>query len=141
MRNIAARRLRPFLRESLRINAAALETGAMPGSKRSHLVEEKQVGVAGRPPHIVAPPFELEHAADPLARSPAPLPQTLVITMEAPAAVAEHRAARRRRDQLAERRDAILQRHVIRASSRGACEPAGWRRAGRMRGTCPRVLP
>src|SRR4051812_29651691 len=57
--------------------------------------------------------------------------------MKTPPAIAEHGPAGGGRDQLAERRDAILQRHVIRASCPAVCAQAEWRRAGRRPGTCP----
>src|SRR3954454_19764775 len=62
--------------------------------------------------------------------------------MEAAAAVSEHRAARGRRDEFAERRDAVLQRHLTRrASCAVACAPAEWRREGRTRERCLRAPP
>src|SRR5262249_6199497 len=55
--------------------------------------------------------LERKNAADPLPRGPAARAQCPVVAMKFAAAIAEHRAARGRRDQLAERRDAVLQRH------------------------------
>jgi hypothetical protein len=40
------------------------------------------------------------------------LPERLVVAMKAPATIAVHEAARRRGDELAERVDAVLQRHA-----------------------------
>src|SRR5438270_7565695 len=103
----AALGLRPLLGKRCRVGAAAFETGAMTGSKRRDFVEKEQVRVAV-PPDLVPPSLERQHATDPLPRGPAPFAQCLVVAMKAPAAIAVQRAARRRGDQLAEWRDAVL---------------------------------
>jgi hypothetical protein len=80
------------------------------GGERRRLVEEEELGEAARL-QLVDPPaaFELEPAGDPpfdLEPSddvPAPVVQT--------PSVAVHEPARGIGDQLAERRDAVLQRH------------------------------
>src|SRR5829696_2267057 len=91
--------------------AAAFAAGAVAGGERRHLVEEEQLGVAGAPDRAMAS-LEVEHAADPLLRGPAPPPQRSRVTIvKAPAAIAEQEPARGRRDELAEGRDPVLQRH------------------------------
>src|SRR6185369_12781061 len=56
------------------------------------------------------------------------------------AAIAVHRAARRGGDQLAGRRDAVLQRHVIRIFFWAACARAGWPQADRRPERSPQGL-
>jgi hypothetical protein len=97
--------------ESLRILAAAFEAGPVSGGERGRLIEEKQLGVIAAPDVALAV-LEVEHAADPLPRRPAPLGQPLIVGVDASAAVAYEQAARRRGDQLAERIDAVLQGHI-----------------------------
>src|SRR5262245_37759011 len=96
--------------KSLRIGAAALEAGTMAGGERGRLIQEEQFGVA-RAPNVAVPAFEVEHAADPAARDPAPRAQRAVSAMKPPAAIAEHEAARRVGEQIAEWIDAIGKRH------------------------------
>src|SRR5208282_3052375 len=109
----ALARLSPCLGKGLRIAAAALEAGPMPRRKRSRLVKKKQLGVEAAP-DIALAALEVEHAADPLPRCPAPRRQRLRIGVKSPAAVAHEQPARRRGKQLSERSDSILQRHCLR---------------------------
>src|SRR4029077_8413762 len=127
-RNSAAVSLPPFLGKQHRIRAPALEARPMPGRERRDLIEEKQIGEA-RSPNVVAPPLELQHAADPLARGPAAPAQRPAVAMKAPAAIAEEHSARRRRDQFAERIDAVLQRHLKHDPEKHVLDPdRGWYR-------------
>jgi hypothetical protein len=61
----------------------------------------------------VVPILEGQDTADPLSRGPAAFSQGLIVTMKPPAAIAQKQSARGRRDQFAERIDAILQRHYF----------------------------
>ena len=84
----------------------------MAGGERRRLVEEEQLREPARlqqPRPLPAP--ELEPAGDPaLDREAAADPAGLVVQA---AAVAVDEAAGRVRDQLPERRDAVLQRHRV----------------------------
>src|SRR6202043_1257933 len=100
----------PMLGKFLGILAAALEAGPMPGRERGRLVEKKQLGVEAAP-DVAPAALEIEHAADPLPRRPAPRRQRLGVGVKTAAAIAAERAARRHGKQLAEWSDAILQRH------------------------------
>src|SRR6516165_193116 len=102
--------LAPCLGEGFRILAAALEARPMPGRQRRHLIDKKQLGVVAAP-HVALPALEIEHAANPLPRRPAPPGQRFCVGMKAAAAVAEQRAARGSRKQFAERVHPVLQRH------------------------------
>lgn len=85
-------RYRPGIRP--RRIAAALKTGPMPGSKRRHLVQKEQLGVA-LPHHLPLPALEGQHAADP---APARLRANYRFRfniMDAAATVAHHGSARR----------------------------------------------
>src|SRR3984957_19151052 len=82
----------------------------MAGRERGRLVEKKQLGVEAAP-DVAPAALEIEHAADPLPRRPAPRRQRPGVGVETPAAVAEQSAARRHGNELAEWGDAILQRH------------------------------
>jgi hypothetical protein len=84
--------------------------GAVAGRERGRLVEEEELGVEAAPDVALAA-LEVEHAADPAPRRPAPGVERARIGVEAAAAVAEQRAARRHGEERAEGVDAILQRH------------------------------
>src|SRR5262249_49701506 len=114
----AAFGLRPFLGIRGCGGAAAFEARTVTGGECRHLVEEEQVRIGVRAPYIVPASLERWHAADPVPRGIAAGPEGAIITIKAPAAIAEHRAARRRRDQLAERRHTILQRHGCASAQR-----------------------
>ena len=57
------------------------------------------------------PSLEVETATNPSARNPAPGAEGLPVAMETPAAIAEQQAARIIGKQIAERIDAVGQRH------------------------------
>ena len=65
----------------LGILAAAFEARPMTGGQRRRLVEEEQLGVIAAPDVALAI-FEVEHAADPLPRGPAPARQRLLVGVE-----------------------------------------------------------
>jgi len=102
----------------------ALRARAVARGQGRGLVEEEELGVApGR--HDPAPaPLEPQHADDPALADPG-APDVSIGVVQA-AAVAHQRAAGRCRDQLAERRDAILSRHE-RAVIRPGWPPGGAR--------------
>ncbi len=89
--------------ETLGILAPAFEAGPVAGGQRRHLVEEEQFGVAVAPDLAMAV-VEIEPAADPLLRRPAPRRELALVVVNAPAAIAQQRAARGRGDEFAERR-------------------------------------
>jgi hypothetical protein len=96
--------------KSFGIPAAALETRPMAGGKRRDLVEEEQLRVVAAP-HVALAALELQHAADPLARHPAPRTERFVVAMEFSAAIAEQSASRGCRKEVTERIDPVWQRH------------------------------
>src|SRR6478609_8058877 len=104
---------RPLPRRSkrFRILAPAFEAGPVASGERGHLVHKKQLGVIAAPDVALAA-LEIQHAADPLPRRPAPAGQLLVVGVEASAAIAQEQAARGRSEQLAKRIDAVLQGHI-----------------------------
>ena len=82
----------------------------MPGGERGRFVEEEQLREAPGPQQRAAPPVaELEPARDPAAAVVAAADAPFVV-VEA-ATVPVHQAARGVGDELAERRDPVLQRH------------------------------
>src|SRR5437660_451822 len=87
---------------------ARMPAGPVSSGERGRLVEEKQLGVITAPDVALAV-LEVEHAADPLPRRPAPPGQLLIVGVEASATIAHEQAARGRRKQLAKRIDAVLQ--------------------------------
>ena len=102
----------PQCRELLGIAAPALEAGAMARGQRRCFVEEEQLGVPVGLHHGGAvTPLELEDAGDPLPGRPAAGAEGSVGEVEGAAAVAHHQAAVRRGDDLALRRDTVLERH------------------------------
>ena len=100
----------PKFGETIRILSPAFETGPVAGSERGRLIEKKQLSIVSSP-YVAMPSFEREHAANPLPRSPAPRCERPRVGVKAPAAIAHESAARRVGKKLAERVDAILQRH------------------------------
>ena len=106
----ATTRFAPIFGKSFRFLSPAFEAGPVPGGERGRLVEKEQLGVEP-PPYVALPPFEREHAADPLPRSPAPRRERPRRGVKPPAAIAHESAARRVGKKFAERIDAILQRH------------------------------
>jgi hypothetical protein len=85
------------------------------GRERGRLVEEEELGEASRlQQRVPAPAAELEPAGDPALRRPAPADPPGGVVQAAAVAVDE--AARRIGDQLAERRDPVLQRHSLNRS-------------------------
>ena len=82
----------------------------MAGREGSCFVEEEELGVAARPQERCAmPAAELEPAGNPALAVVAA--KTAPVCVVQAAAVAVHEAARRVGDELAERCDAVLQRH------------------------------
>src|SRR3954454_15347803 len=70
----------------------------------------EQLGVAPTP-NVSMPSLEVEAATNPSARDPASSAEGLPVAMEAAAAIAEQQAARSIGKQIAERIDAVGQRH------------------------------
>jgi hypothetical protein len=104
---VQALRFTPSLGKGQRVRAAAFEAGPVPGRERGRFVEKEQFGIEAVP-HVAAATPEIEHAANPLPRHPAPRCQRLCGGMQAPAAIAHEQAARRRGKELSERIDAVL---------------------------------
>ena len=96
--------------EMLGVLAPAFEARPVAGGERRHLVEEEQLAIALAPDLAMAV-VEVELAADPLLRHPAPAAQFAPCVMQPPAAIAHEQPARRARKQMAERIDAVLQWH------------------------------
>lgn len=106
-----------------RIRIPAFEARTVSRRKCRRLVKEKQLGVAG-PEDRSATPFEAEFTTNPSACGKSPVRKRLgVRIMETPSPVPEHGAALWDGNDLAERRDPVLQGH-------GACS---------IRGQSPRV--
>ena len=87
--------------ETLGILAPAFEARPVAGGERRHLVEEEQFGVTVAPDVAMAV-FEIEPAANPLPRRPAPRRELALVGVNSPAAIAHQRAARGRGDEFAE---------------------------------------
>ena len=132
-RHVAAFRLCPFFCERCCVRAAALEARAMSSRERGRLIEEKQCGVAIAPDRMMAPLEAAARSRSIAARPSAALSQTLIVAVKAPAAIAHKKPARGRGDQLAERIDAVLQRHLLGASC-AALGMHGLRDGGRIGG-------
>ena len=99
------------LHEADVVLAPALGARPVPGRERGRLVEEEQAGVAvrrHRPADAVAA-AELEAARDPALHLPV-APDPAIRVVQTPA-VAVDEPTLGRRDQLPERRDAVLERH------------------------------
>ena len=100
----------PPRREPAVVLAAALSARTVPGGERGRLVEEEQLRVpAGPKERRATPPPELDPARDPAPALGAPPDPTRIVVQAAPVPV--HEAPPRIGDELAERRDAVLQRH------------------------------
>jgi len=100
----------PQRAEPLVVPAAAECTRAMPGSERGRLVEEEELGELARlEQRMTVPAAEGQAAGDPA--SPVVAPADPPVRVVETASVAVDEAARRIRDELAERRDAVLERH------------------------------
>src|SRR5690606_16716369 len=91
------------------------------------LVKEEELGVAVRLHHLAMAALERQHAGDPGAARPAASAEALLGVVQPPAAVAHQRPALRRGDDLAERRDAVLQRHYSAAAGSAASSSGGAR--------------
>src|SRR4029077_6883535 len=103
-------KLPPDLAQAHVVAAPAERAGPVPGRERRDLVEEEQLGELPRLQLGASrPATELQPACDPATCAVSP-PDAPGIVMHAPAVPVEQ-AARRVRDELGERRDAILQRH------------------------------
>jgi len=94
--------------EAVEVLAAAQGAGAMPGREGGRLIEEEELGEAARlEERLAMPPLELEPARDPaLAAVAAADPSGLVVKA---ATVSVDQASRGVRNELAERRDPVLQ--------------------------------
>jgi hypothetical protein len=79
------------------------------GRQRRRLVQEEQLGVPARRHHGAAPAFEVEQADDPAIDRG--ITNDVPVRVMQQTAVAHQRAPRVDRDELAGRRDAILERH------------------------------
>jgi hypothetical protein len=90
--------------------APALATGAVASGERGRFVEEEQLGIAPRRHHLPAAVLEAQPATDPTAVPPARRAEPPAGVMQ-DAAVAHQRAAGRIGDDVARRRDAIVQGH------------------------------
>jgi hypothetical protein len=97
-------------RKKFRILAPAFETGPVTGGERRHLVEKEQLAIAVAP-HLAVAVVELETAADPLLRGPAPRAELALLIVQSPAAIAHEQSARGSGEQNAKGIDAVLQRH------------------------------
>ncbi len=91
--------------------AAAEEARPMAGGEGRRLVEEKQFGPALRRHHVAAAAAKVAGADDPRLGGPAPPQQCLARGIMDDATVAGEQALVGRRNDVAERGDAILQRH------------------------------
>src|SRR5262245_24484239 len=106
----AAGSCRERCHEGARIGPPAFEAGTVAGGERGRLVEEEQLGVAAAP-HVAVASLELEAAANPGARYPAPPRERAIVAMETAAAIAEEHPAGGLREEIAERIDTVGQRH------------------------------
>src|SRR6185437_3659558 len=107
---LAAVQAGPDRAEAVVVLAPAERARAVAGGERGGLVDEEELGELARLHHRAALPApELEPAGDPAAHSPAAADVPPVVVQAAAVAVDE--PARRRRDQLPERRDPVSQRH------------------------------
>ena len=100
-----------------RILAAAFEAGPMASRERRRFIKKEQLGIEAAP-DVAMPSLEVENAADPLPRRPAAVRQCLYIGVKTTAAVAHEQPTCRYSGQVAERRDAILQRRSAVARGR-----------------------
>src|SRR6185369_8326768 len=91
--------------------AAAVEAGPVAGGKRRRLVEEEQLGPAPPRHRHTVEVLVLELADQPAFEAPALLQERAALRIVDDAAVAGEQPARRGRDDIAERGDAVLQRH------------------------------
>src|SRR5678815_3864150 len=86
-----------------------LGTGPMAGGQRDGLVEEEQLGVETRAHDSAPPPPEAGEARDPAP--PLRVADDAPLRIVQPPAIAHEQAAALDGHEVAERRDAILQRH------------------------------
>ena len=101
--------------------AAAEEARPMPGRERGGLVEKEQLGPASPAHHLAPAAAEFADAGEPRLARPAPR-QRLGGGIVDDAAIAGEHAAMRGGDDVACRRDAVLQRHLsARSFSRSHC--------------------
>lgn len=89
---------------------AAFRTGAMAGCQGRRFVQEEQLGVASwhHDPALAAPEFQ--HADDPPLQLPGPPDAPFGVVEDAP--FAQERAPVRIGDNVAERGDTVLPRHL-----------------------------
>ena len=107
--DLARMEIAPDGDQAVVVLAPALRTGAMAGRERSHLVEEEELRVAAGLLQRTSPPVaELEPARDPAFHREATADAALGV-VEA-AAIPVHEATGGVRDEIAERRDPILER-------------------------------
>ena len=83
----------------------------MPRRQRRRLVEKEQFGPAAAAHHLAPPSPEFADASKPRLARPAPRQQGPSRGVVNDAAIAGEQAAMRRRNDVAGRRDAVLQRH------------------------------
>ncbi len=105
--------LGPDRREAIVVLAAAERARAMSGGKRGRLVEEEQLSEAARlQERATLPAAELEPTGDPALAGIAP-PNAPRLVVQA-TSISVYEAAGGIRDEVAERSDPVLQRHVQR---------------------------
>src|SRR5258707_1149189 len=112
--------LLPRRAKPVRVVAAAEEAGAMPRRQRRRLVEKEQLGPAAPAHHLAPPASEFADAGKPRLAGPAPRQQGPGRGVVNDAAIAGKQAAMWRSDDVAGRRDAVLQRHKQLAHSSAA---------------------
>ena len=99
--------------EALGVVAAAIEARTMAGCERGRFIEEEQLGPASLAHHLAPASAELAEAGDPGWSGPALSQERLARGVMDDAAVAGEQPAMRRCDDVACRRDAVLQWHQI----------------------------
>src|SRR6202158_4957817 len=110
--------LLPGSAKAVGIVATAEEARAMPGRERRRLVEKEQLGPAAAAHHLAPPPPEFADASEPRLARPAPRQQGLRFGIVDNAAVSGEHATVQRGDDIAGRRDPVLQRHLSSPSPR-----------------------
>src|SRR6266436_2246312 len=103
--------LLPRRAKAIGVVAAAKETWPMPGGEGCRLVEKEQLGPASAAHHLAPPSPEFADAGEPGRAGPAFLQQGFGCGIMDDAAIAGEQAAMRGGDDVACRRDPVLQRH------------------------------
>jgi hypothetical protein len=109
--HLAGMELPPECAKSHVVLPPAERTRTMTGGERGHFIEEEELREAsGLEKTLSLPAAKLEPAGDPALAVVAPADSARVVVQAS--AVAVHEATRRVGDQLAERRDPVLKRHL-----------------------------